>query len=370
MSKNKWMDKLQKLAGAVEDGYDPFDHVLRSSSPSFNFIFGNSWGLPFGFTTILWGPAKSGKSLCSYALAAQLQKDDPEALIVRFDTEMRSQIQLTPQTAEKWGIDLNRFVRVNANKPSDIFDQIENEIKALIQDGAPVRMIIIDSISGIRGRRELNADTIDTMQIGDHAMTLQEGLKRILETIRTHNIALVLCAHSRAEMDAAEVRRGITKKMAAANAAQHFAEYFVYVERNNSKEGRQDLMGQEFVDESLSDLMDKGESTGHKIRVKMNDSSLGPKGRVGEFTFSYQKGIINQHEEVFRLGVNRGLITKPNNMTYEYKGVKWVGKATALAALKNSVDMQEAIVSELIDRDRNGFYSAQEDVLQSKEEIE
>jgi hypothetical protein len=365
MAKNKWMEKLQKLPGAVDFSYNYFDHVVRSKSPSLNFIFGKGWGLPLGTTAIFWGPAKSGKSLSSYLMAAELHATDPEAIVVRFDTEMRGGFQLTADTAKTWGIDMNRFITYNTNTPNEIFDTIEKEILAYIQDGMPLKMIIIDSLSGIRGRRSLNADTIDTQQIGDQAMTLQDGLSRILHIVKKNRIALVLTAHARAEMDPLEIRRGKKYKMQSAFAAQHFAEYFVLVERNYNKEGRTDLLGREFVNEQYSDLVDNSEATGHKIRVKMVDCSAGgSKGRTGEFTFDYNKGLINVHEEVFRLGVGRGLIKRPNNLTYEYNGVKWNGKPNALEALRSNEELQKSIIAELIDKDRNGGYNESEAALQ------
>ena len=369
MAKSKWMEKLQKLPGAVDFSYNYFDHVVRSKSPSLNFIFGKGWGLPLGTTAIFWGPAKSGKSLSSYLMAAELHATDPEAIVVRFDTEMRGGFQLTADTAKTWGIDMNRFITYNTNTPNEIFDTIEKEILSYIQDGMPLKMIIIDSLSGIRGRRSLNADTIDTQQIGDQAMTLQDGLSRILHIVKKNKIALVLTAHARAEMDPLEIRRGKKYKMQSAFAAQHFAEYFVLVERNYNKEGRTDLLGREFVNEQYSDLVDNSEATGHKIRVKMVDCSAGgSKGRTGEFTFDYNRGLINVHEEVFRLGVNRGVITKPSTMSYEYNGMKWTGRANCIQALEASKELQEAIIAELIDKDNNGGYSSQEVVLQNNEE--
>ena len=75
-----WMKALNKLEGAVEKSYNPFAYVLRSPSPSVNFTFGNSHGLPFGYTLILYGPPAGGKSLLSNAFIGQLHKDDPEAI--------------------------------------------------------------------------------------------------------------------------------------------------------------------------------------------------------------------------------------------------------------------------------------------------
>ena len=364
MAKNKFLEKLQKLEGAVLMDSDPYDTIVKSQSPSFNFIFGNSWGLPFGYTALLWGPPKSGKSLVSYSLISQLHKDYPEAFAIRFDTEMRSKAQFTEKTARMYGIDTERLVNYEVNEPNLIFDRIEQDLLAMIQDGCQIKFIIIDSVSGIRGRREMNADTIDTQQIGDQALTLKDGFKRILPVIRRNNIALLLTCQVTAEMDPIEIKRGNKYKMGAANAVQHFAEYFIYVEENRSKEGRTDLLGNEFVDENMVDLMDKGERKGHRIRAKMINNTLGVKGRTGEFTFDYSRGIVNVHEEVFRLGVNRGLIKRPNNLTYEYNGAKWAGKPAVLEALKNNVAMQESIIAELIERDRNGYVGEEPEMVE------
>jgi hypothetical protein len=90
----------------------------------------------------------------------------------------------------------------------------------------------------------------------------------------------------------------------------------------------------------------------------MVDSSFGPKGRVAEFSFDYHKGIINQHEEVFLLGVNRGIIHKPNNLTYSFGGKDYRGKPATLEALKNDQKMREDIMKELRRQDVLGDYSS------------
>lgn len=354
MAVNKWMARLQKHSAAVQGDYNPFAYVLRTPSPSVNFTFGKTWGLPFGYSMVLYGPPKAGKSVLCNAFIGQLHRDDPEAIALKFNTEMREEGQLTPEQANNWGIDPDRYQAYNTNVPSEIFDFIENEVAAMCQEGAKIKLIIIDSITGIRGRRDLNADSIDTQQIGDDAITIQQGLKRILTTIRRHRIAVILTAHVRAELDRLEQMRGNDKKMAGSWALKHFAEYFMYVEPNLSKTGRSDLMGNDFIDDSVTDLMNKGERKGHKIRVTMKDSSVGPKGRVGEFTLDYDRGIINTYEEVFLLGVNRGLIERPNNVTYAFDGATYRGKPAILQALKDNADLYQQVLSATMKLDMEG----------------
>ena len=201
----------------------------------------------------------------------------------------------------------------------------------------------------------MNADTVMTQQIGDHALTIKDGMKRILNVQRECNFALIVTCQVGAEMDQVEQMRGHKFKMTASYGLQHHAEYFVCIEKNNTKEGRSDLQGNEFKNEKMVDMAGKSEQTAHKIKVTMRDSSLGPKGRVGQFTLDYNRGIINVHEEVFQLGTARGVIQRPTNTTYMYKDRKWVGKGAMIEALRADTDLQMAIVREMKELDIAGL---------------
>jgi hypothetical protein len=169
-------------------------------------------------------------------------------------------------------------------------------------------------------------------------------------------------------MDQAEQMRGNKVKMAASFALQHHAEYFVFVEQNRTKAGRTNLDGVEFKDESLGDINDNAEKIAHKIRVCMKDSSMGPKGRFGELTLDYKKGFINQHEEVFLLGTNRGVIAKPNQLTYSFGGRNWKGQGAMVEALKSEPELRDAVIKELKRRDVEGSIPVLPEDVKSQEE--
>lgn len=349
---NKFLSQLRKLEGAVKGDYNPLEHCLQSPSPSMNWAFANpGHGLPFGFSCILFGPPKGGKSLVSNAFVSELHKTDPEAIAIAFNTELRGQLQANDEGLRRWGIDPDRYVVYDVNQPELIFDRIEKDIAALCQEGAKIKMITIDSLSGILGRRTMNADTVLTQQIGDQALTLKDGLNRILPTIRKYGIALIMTAQVRAEMDPKEQMRGKTVKMAGNWATKHMAEYFVFVEPNRSKDGRTTLTGEEFLDEESKDLMDKAEKTGHKIRFRVEESSCGVSGRTAEFTLDYERGIINTHEEVFQLAKNTGVLTKPNNIMYQYKDKSWKGLAATLAAIQQDPALAAAMLADVYAKD-------------------
>lgn len=353
-TKKNLLKELAKLDGAVVDDYNPFSHTLMTPSPSVNFTYGNTWGLPRGYSQVLFGPPKSGKTVIANAMTGQIHRDDPNTNVIKFDTELRERGQMTDEIAKIWGIDKERYLTFSVNSPVMIFDRIEKEIAAMCDEGLDLSLVIIDSITGIQGRRAENAESIAVQQIGDHALTLQEGFKRILSVQRKHNFSVLLSAHVRAELDLLEVKRGNKHKMAAAFGVQHYAEFFSYVERLRNKDTRADLLGNSFEDTSLKDADGNADRTGHKIRVTMKDSSFGCEGRTGVFTFDHRRGIINTHEEAFLLGTNRGIIEKPTQQSYAFKDRQWRGKPAMLDALKENPELCREVIEAVRQADMSG----------------
>ena len=345
---NKWYSKLMKAESAVNPDIIPDAVVIQTPSPSINWTFGNKGhGLPLGTSLLLGGPAKSGKSFISLNMVSKLHESDPEAIAVMFNTEYRGELQANREALLKLGIDPERFVVYDTNEPAQIFDFISKDLKAMTQDGMPLKLIIIDSLSGIQGRRKMNSDTVMQQQIGDEAATIQDGLKMILPVIKKQKISLILCTHVRDEMDPHEQMRGNKFRLQAANAAKHMCEFFAFVERNRGKTGKKSLGGEEFTDDKVQDFMGKSGATGHKVRFKMMDTSTGVRDRVAEFTIDFERGIINQYEEIFSLGLNNGVIEKPNQLSYKYKDETWKGLGAALTAIKDNTELQKQILKDV-----------------------
>lgn len=353
---SKWLNRLAKLDGAVDRNVNIHERVLRTGSPGVDFTFGNNWGLPLGFTQALFGPPKGGKSLYAYSMVAQMQRDDPEGIAIKIDTEFRDRGQLPPERAKAYGIDLNRYQALEINTPDGVFDQVEKDIAAMCQDGMPLRLLIIDSINGIMGRRMMNAETVNQQLIGDTAQTLGDGFKRILRVQRKFGFSVLLTAQVRAEMDLHEQQRGNKLKMAAAFGVQHYAEYFTFIERLKTKAGAVDELKREFVNKNLLDMNGNAERTAHKIRVTMKDSSLGPAGRQGIMTFDYSRGLVNQHEELFNLADKRGILeTKGTWYTFgDFKGQK----AALLQALETDKALAAAVQRRLMEQENNPAMAA------------
>ncbi len=362
----KLMEKLFKLHGEMKTS-NIHAEALQTHSPSLNFIFGNGWGLAKGYTLLLFGQPKGGKSLISRSLIGQLHQSDPTAVAVVFDTEMRWRAQVFADESQlkSYNIDKGRLKVFETNDPSCVFDTIKKDLAALIEAGLNIKLVIIDSITGVVGRRTGDQDTVMTMQRGDHAQTLQLGLQQILGTIRKHDIGLVLTTQIRDEQDPKEVMKRKTIKAAAAWAVKHFAEYAMYVEAIDSQKGRQTLAGEELQDMSLSIFKKDGERIGHRIRARMMGSSMGPKNRVSEFTVHYKDGFINQYEEVFTMGVGSGAIEKPTAMSYTIGDRKWTGGKNLMQALKDEPELQAQVLAEVKRRDLAGTFKGIADTEES-----
>lgn len=352
MAKNKWLNKLMAMEGAVQKDRDPNLEVIQSPSPYLNWAFANKGhGLPRGYSMILGGPPKAGKSFITLSMIGEMHRTDADGIAIIFNTELRGELQDNETSMKMFGIDPDRLVVYDTNQPDQIFDRIAIDINGMADEGMPIRIIAIDSVSQIQGRRDMNATTVMQQQIGDQAATIQAGLGRILPVIRRHKISTILCTHVRAEMDPVKVMRGEKYRLQGAFAIKHFAEFFCFVERNESKSGKETLGGDRFENEGMKDAMGRGDLIGHKIRFKVLDSSIGIANRVGEFTIDYKKGIVNKHEEVFTLALNTGVIEKPNNITYKFGDVSYRGKDAILTALRDDLTLQHQIIQKVYQLD-------------------
>jgi hypothetical protein len=343
-AQKRMMTALLELEGAVKGDHDPFAYGIDTPSPSFNSTFDNTWLLPQGYGLLMGGPPKGGKSILINAIEGRMHQADEDAVSMKFNTELREEVQVTPSQKKLWGIDDSRRIVYQVREPAAIFDRIEQQVPKLIQGGIKLRLCIIDSLNDILGRRTMNADSVDQQQIADRAATLQDGLSRIKAVLRNNGVSLIMTTQVRTELDALEQRRGNKLRLAVSWAVKHQAEYFMMVERYRNKDGRADLTGHAFEDDSIKDVTGAADESAHKIRVTMQDSSLGRPGRQGIFTLDHDRGIINTHEEIYLLGMNYGIIDNSKKGYYTVGDRSWHGEESILEAIKGEPELYAAIL--------------------------
>jgi len=341
---NKWMKALKSYDDAVDYEYDSFapENCLYTPSPYFNWIFANkAHGIPKNASVLFFSEAKSGKSLSIYAMIAEMQKNDPEGIAILYNSELRGALQNDAIP----NIDKDRLVIYDTNDPVEIFDRVENDIKAMVSEGMPLRIIAIDSLTKIQGIKRAAADSVANHLMGDRALTIQTGLGKLIPFCKRNKILLLATEQVRANFDAGHY--GPKDKAAASRDTLHSFEYFVSLKRAGAADDKQDIEGKSFEEDDMKDARGNKLLTGHKVYCKMEASSIGPQGRSGVFTLDYNKGIVNQHEEVFFLGKNTGVITLEGTKTYRYKEHKWNGKKECALAIRDNPDLYKQIVQDV-----------------------
>jgi hypothetical protein len=343
MAGNKWTKQLRAYDDAVDPEYDSFapENCLYTPSPYFNWIFANKAnGIPKNASILFFSEQKAGKSLSIYSMVLEMQRRDPEGIAIIFNTELRGALQggVFPE------IDQERMIIYDTNSPKEIFDRVNSDIQALVQDGMPLRLLAIDSLTNIMGVKREGAESATDHLIGDHALTVQIGLSKLVPFCKRNKILLIGTSQMRGNLDAGKY--GPKEKAEASWAVKHAFEYFVSLKRAGAAEDKADIEGKTFEDD-VKDARDNKILTGHKIFVKCEANSIGPQGRSGVFTMDYDKGIVNQHEEIFFLGKSTGVITTPNNRTYNYGGKSYNGKKEMAFAIRDDAKLAEAILAEV-----------------------
>lgn len=338
MSADKWMKQLRKYDSVVdyESVIKQEISVARSPSPGINYLFGKKQGLQAGYSALIYGPPKSGKSLFSLAFAGQLHKDDPNAIVLHFDTELRETV---PTWAKSFGIDLNRIVSYSTNNPIEIFDFIQNDVKAMLEDGAPIKMIIIDSLEGINYPKEANSDSTANHIIGDASAYLKRAMKAIIPVIRKYKIYNIMAQHVRANMDS-NTSKWKPFQVPGGFALKHTVESWLLCQKIEAKDSKT-------FDSVMKDGSGNAIQTGHAIRVKMEENSIGPQNRSVEVHLSYANGIVNQHLEIAELAKNMDIVQRPNAMTYIFEGDKWVGFDNFANAIKENEDLASRLLAKI-----------------------
>lgn len=337
---NRWLSKLTSDFGTVAAQLDiKLPEVLPTRSPSLNWATGIG-GFQPGKVSVLYGPESSGKSLLAMMAIADFQKRDPEALFIWFDAEFSFNLNLFV----KIGGDPERLVVRKSNDPLKIFDYIGGELLELLQEGAPIKGIVIDSIKAIRYPKETNMkQTTDQKMGGTGASYLPSTLKLVIPVIAEHNLLTFFIQQVTMEIDAMKALRN-PYVITEGRALKHAADLMLEIVKLDTKKG---------IVELGATISGSEQQVGHIVRIKVKKNRLGVPARVAQFTYHYDNGIIKTGEEVFELGKSLGLVFhpisevtgKPNAMMWqfaEYPAIK--GEPNIKQWVVENSDIQDEIM--------------------------
>jgi len=336
---NKWMSRLTKDFGIVAANMTKNDRpIIPTPSPSLNWALTTGGWKP-GKVVTLFGPESSGKSMMAMMGIIELQKQDPEAIAVWFDAEF----SFSPEFFQKLGGDLERLVVRRSNDPVKIFDYMTGEMLELLQDGAPIRAIAIDSIRGIRYPKDMKKVSTDMIMGGSGANYLPSAFKGIIPIIAEYQIAAFFVQQVQMQLDTMKALRN-PYVIPDGNALKHASDFMLEITKVETKAG---------VIECGDTIAGGTAQLGHKIRVKVRKNRLGVPARVAQFSFHYEQGVVGIGEEIFELGKVLGVITHPLNPETGKENVQmWtVGKYPAVrgeANMKMAVAKSQKLQDEIM----------------------
>ena len=294
-----WLKKLTSDFGKISANIPPASSdVIQLSSPSFNWSTGTN-GIPVGRSVCFFGGENSGKSLLMQLLFASIQKKDPDAICILFDTEYSH----NSEWFAKLGGDPTRLIVRQTNDPVKIFDFMINEMNQMVQDGAPIRAVGIDSVKNIAYPKDIKEVTTNMTMGGGGASYLGPTLKRLTPVLRENNITIILVQQVNEEMDPMKARRN-PYKVPDGRALKHFCDLMIQVDKVDSTKS---------IIEGGDNIAGSKTQIGHKIRLKNKKSRVGIPYRVAEFTLRYDTGIVDTTNELIDLAISLGVAAHPIN---------------------------------------------------------
>ncbi len=337
---SKWMSKLTADFGAVAETLNSkLPPVVPTRSPSLNWAT-SIGGFQPGKVAVLYGPESSGKSLLAMMAVADEQKKDKDAIFIWFDAEFSFNLPLFL----KIGGDAKRLIVRKSNDPLKIFDYIGGEMLEALQEGAPIRGIVIDSIKAIRYPKEANMkQTTDQKMGGTGASYLPSTLKLVIPVIAEYNLLTFFIQQVTMEIDPMKALRN-PYVITEGRALKHAADIMLEIVKLDTKNG---------IIESGETISGAAQQTGHKVRIKVKKNRLGAPARMAQFTYHYDNGIVDTATEIFELGKSLGVVFHPiNPETGKVNAQMWQvgshapirGEANMLAFVQGSKAVQDEIM--------------------------
>ena len=328
---SKWMSKLTADFGAIAENLDVKAlPPIPTRSPSLNWAL-SVGGFQPGKVSVLYGPESSGKSLLAMMSVADYQKRDKEAIFIWFDAEFSFNLPLF----KKIGGDASRLVVRKSNDPLKIFDYIGGEMLEMLQDGAPIRGFIIDSIKAIRYPKEVNMkQTTDQKMGGTGASYLPSALKLVIPVVAEYNLLTFFIQQVTMEIDAMKALRN-PYVITEGRALKHAADVMLEIVKLDTKNG---------IIESGDTISGASQQTGHKVRIKVKKNRLGAPARMAQFTWHYDNGVVDTGNEIFDLAKSLGVIFHPVNPDSGKENAQMWAFGTH-APIRGEANMRSAVVT-------------------------
>lgn len=235
-------------------------------------------GLPRGRIIEIYGPESSGKTLLCLHAIVEVQKAGGIAAFIDAENAFNT------DWAAKIGVNVEDLIFTQPDSGEDAF----NIAETLAASGA-VDLIVIDSVSALVPRKELEGETGDT-QVGTQAKMMSQGLRKIAGVANRTGTTIIFINQLRMKIG---VMFGSPETTSGGNALKFFASVRMDIRR-------------------ISQLKNGEDVYGARTRVKVIKNKVGAPFKAAEFDVLFTEGSegFSKEADIRDLGVTLGLIKK------------------------------------------------------------
>lgn len=288
--------------------------IIKTGSSSLDFALGIG-GIPRGRIIQFAGKESSGKTLLSLMCIKNWLDANPENTAMYIDAEYT----YDPKWVKKLGIDTSRIIVAKTNEAKKIFEGLIGKVSVnkntgkvsksvrgvldLVKEGTDPKfknlgIIVVDSVAAMNTPVEAES-VVGKQNMALMARFLSVELKKITPALAEANVSLIFINQLRSDPG---VMYGNPETSPGGRALKHGCSVMVNLAALSSAES--------IIEDS------NGIRIGHRVRAKVQKNKCGPPHRQAEYNIKYLEGIVSKNVEALDLGINIGLIERPNNRTY------------------------------------------------------
>ncbi len=195
MSESVARKVIHAARNSMDMGFESGDQLLKkrenvqkitTGSESFDVLVGG--GFETGAITECFGEFGSGKTQLSHIMAVNVQKSDPDALVIFIDTENTFRPERIVEIAESAGLEPDKIlknIRVARAFNSDHQMLLAEKAEELIRNGENIKLVMVDSLTG-----HFRAEFIGRGALAERQQKLNKHMRTLLNIAGNYNVCV------------------------------------------------------------------------------------------------------------------------------------------------------------------------------------